>query len=50
MPEDEVVDDFHPVLNLIQTFIDPADPISYGSNYLRSPPDRVLRDYLFIEN
>lgn len=49
IPEDEVVDDFHPVLNLIQTFIDPADPISYGSNYLRSPPEGVLRDYLFIE-
>ena len=49
IPDDEVVDDFHPVLNLLQTFIDPADPISYGSNYLRSPPAGVSRDYLFIE-
>ncbi|MEE2900995.1 MAG: hypothetical protein VYC39_01640 [Myxococcota bacterium] len=49
IPAEEVVDDFHPVLNLIQTFIDPADPISYGSNYLHSPAGGVLRDYLFIE-
>ena len=49
LPEEEVIDDFHPVLNLIQTFIDPADPIAYGSTYLSDPPSSVARDYLFIE-
>jgi predicted esterase len=49
LPADEAIDDFHPVLNLFQTFIDPADPISYASAYLSKPPPGLRRDYLFIE-
>lgn len=30
MPEDEPVDSFHPVLALLQTWVDPADPLNYG--------------------
>jgi hypothetical protein len=30
-PDDEPIDRFHPVPALLQTFIDPADPLNYGS-------------------
>ena len=30
MPEDERVDRFHPVIALLQTWVDPADPINVG--------------------
>jgi fermentation-respiration switch protein FrsA (DUF1100 family) len=30
MPEDEDVDIFHPVISLLQSYVDPADPINYG--------------------
>lgn len=48
-PEGEVLDDFHPVLTLIQTFIEPADPIAYARSYLESPPGGRPRDYLMVE-
>lgn len=31
MPETEVVDRFHPVIALLQTWVDPADPINVGT-------------------
>jgi hypothetical protein len=49
MPSSEVVDRFHPVLSLMQTFIEPADPIAYGPAYLDSPPGGAPRDVLFVE-
>ncbi|HEY1098383.1 MAG TPA: hypothetical protein VGF99_05630, partial [Myxococcota bacterium] len=30
IPDDEVIDTFHPVPSLLQTFVDPADPLNYG--------------------
>ncbi len=48
-PEAEILDDFHPVLNLIQTFIEPADPIGYARSYLVDPPQGVRRDFLMVE-
>lgn len=33
LPSDEPVGYFHPVLTLLQTFIDPADPLNYGAAY-----------------
>jgi pimeloyl-ACP methyl ester carboxylesterase len=47
LPAEEPLEEMHPVLNLIQTFIDPADPISYASSYLADPP--AQRDILQVE-
>ncbi len=47
--EKELVDDMHPVLNLMQTFIEPADPIAYAPSFLSDPPDGANRDILLIE-
>lgn len=33
LPSEEPVGYFHPVLTLLQTFIDPADPLNYGAAY-----------------
>jgi|GEM_PF-812640 len=30
LPEDEPIDDYHPVLALLQLWVDPADPVNYG--------------------
>ncbi len=46
---EEVLDDLHPVLSLVQTFIEPADPIAYGPAWLRDPPDGAARDILMVE-
>ena len=49
LPEGESLDDLHPVLNLIQTFIDRADPIAYARSYLSDPPAGAARDFLQVE-
>jgi predicted esterase len=49
LPDDEVLDDFHPVLGLIETFIEPADPIAYAKSYLSDPPMGSDRDMLVVE-
>jgi predicted esterase len=35
------IDEFHPVLTLVQTYIEPADPLAYTRYYLREPPAGV---------
>lgn len=32
------IDEFHPVLTLLQTYIEPADPLAYARSYLLEPP------------
>lgn len=32
------LDEFHPTLNIVQTFIEPADPLAYARSYLHEPP------------
>lgn len=49
LPPDQGLDDFHPVLNLVQTFIDRADPIAYARSYLGDPPAGANRDFLQVE-
>lgn len=49
LPADQPLDDLHPVMSLIQTFIEPADPISYASSYLADPPKGASRDILQVE-
>lgn len=49
LPAEEVVGDTHPVLTLLQTFIEPADPIAYGPSFLSDPPGGRGRDVLLIE-
>lgn len=49
LPDGETLGDMHPVLNLIQTFIDRADPIAYADSYLRDPPAGARRDFLQVE-
>ncbi len=44
------LDDFHPTLNIVQTFIEPADPLAYARSYLHEPygdipPRSVLLTY-----
>jgi predicted esterase len=38
MLDDEEVDRFHPVLTLLQTFIEPADALNYGRLIISDPP------------
>ena len=33
IPESEEIDTFHPVPSLLQTFVDPADPLNYGDRW-----------------
>lgn len=35
------LDDFHPTLNIVQTFIEPADPLAYVRTYLFEPPGDI---------
>ena len=37
----------HPVLQLMQTWLDPRDPQNYG-RFFRNPPEGVNRKHLFI--
>lgn len=49
LPETEIVDDTHPVLTLIQTFIEAADPIAYGPAWAGDPASERGLDVLQIE-
>jgi len=49
LPTEEVIADDHPILTLIQTFIEPADPIAYGPSFVSDPPGGQGRDILLIE-
>jgi predicted esterase len=42
------IDEFHPVLTLVQTYIEPADPLAYTRYYLREPPEGVGPRNLFL--
>lgn len=48
-PAGAQLDDMDPVLNLIQTFIEPADPIAYAASYLTDPPQGFRSDMLHVE-
>lgn len=48
-PEGTELDEMDPVLNLIQTFIEPADPIAYAASYLADPPGGFRSDILQVE-
>ncbi|MBI2378334.1 MAG: hypothetical protein HYV07_30320 [Deltaproteobacteria bacterium] len=49
LPATEDVDDHHVLLSIIQTFIEPGDPINFARTYLSDPPGGSARDVLFIE-
>jgi predicted esterase len=42
------IDEFHPVLTLVQTYIEPADPLAYGALYLRDPVPGVGPRNVFL--
>ncbi|MCP4498450.1 MAG: hypothetical protein GY822_00590 [Deltaproteobacteria bacterium] len=42
MPEDEPVDIFHPVLALLQLWVDPSDPINYADGWRRTDTHLVM--------
>lgn len=44
-----VVEDFHPVLALAQTWIDPADPVNYGAPITHASPARTPYPIFMIE-
>jgi hypothetical protein len=43
------LDEFHPLMTLIQTLADPIDPASYGRFYSEPPPGRRPRSVLHFE-
>ncbi len=45
----ESLDEFHPVLALVQTFIEPADTINYAQAMQQAPLNAGFRDALLIE-
>lgn len=45
----EELEPFHPVLMLIQTFAEPADPISYGRHFAREPLGGGARSIVITE-
>ncbi|GAF89547.1 unnamed protein product, partial [marine sediment metagenome] len=42
------LDEFHPTLNILQTFIEPADPLGYARTYLREPPGGIAPRSVFL--
>lgn len=46
--ETDGMDEFHPVLSLIQLFIEPADPVSYGRYLIREPPPGVIPKHIYL--
>ncbi|MDY0002006.1 MAG: hypothetical protein RBU30_11970 [Polyangia bacterium] len=48
LDEPDGVDEFHPVLSLIQLFIDPADPVSYGRYIIGEPLPGVEPKHVFL--
>lgn len=49
LPDAELIDDMHPVLSLIQAFIEGADPIAYGPALIADPPGARPADVLQVE-
>jgi hypothetical protein len=49
LPPDEVLDELHPIMNIIQTFIEPADAIAYAKSYPEDTPQAIARDVLIVE-
>lgn len=46
--ESDPVDRFHPVLSLIQLFIEPADPLNYGRHFVDEPVPGVAPKQIFL--
>ncbi|MCK6552438.1 hypothetical protein L6R52_41805, partial [Myxococcota bacterium] len=49
LPESEPLEELHPVLNLIQTFIEVSDPIAYARSYVEDPAPGATFDILHVE-
>lgn len=49
LPDDDPLDEFHPVLNLIQQFIEPADPIAYARSFRDDPAPGPPASILMVE-
>jgi hypothetical protein len=49
LPEEEPLDAFHPALHLLQTFIEPADPIAYARDLFDRPESGPRADLLMFE-
>jgi len=45
----EILDDFHPITTLMQTFSEPGDPISYGHYYSENPPAGMPKNIFLPE-
>ncbi|MBN1944121.1 MAG: hypothetical protein JW797_00540 [Bradymonadales bacterium] len=43
----ETLSDFHPVMNLVQMYFEPADPLSYGSQLIYNRPEEMAGFHLF---
>lgn len=46
--EDGPVDEYHPVLSLIQLFIEPSDPLNYGRYFIREPVPGASPKHIFL--
>ena len=49
LPPDAPLDDLHPVVNLFQQFIEPADPIAYARSFRESPSPGSSTAILMVE-
>ncbi|MBI4821644.1 MAG: hypothetical protein HY791_35610 [Deltaproteobacteria bacterium] len=49
LPDSEDLDDHHVLMTLIQTFIEPGDPINFARSYLQDPACCTAKDVLLIE-
>jgi len=44
----EPIDELHPVLNLFQMMLEPADPLNYASMFIKSPPAGSSPKHIFV--
>jgi hypothetical protein len=44
---DESVDEFHPLINLMQTYFESEDPANYGRYFFREPPSGLAAKSIF---
>jgi hypothetical protein len=46
--DEDTLDAFHPVLNLFQTFIEPADPVNYAARLFRDPDLEIPPKHVYF--
>ena len=49
LSEGEVLDEFHPIITLLQTYAEPADPLCYSHAFIEDPPRGIPKNIFLSE-